>query len=155
MISVLTGTPLIICLSLPMNIRRQSTRSLTGTRQSSETIRLSHMNGTLSSNYRTFLVYLSDIHFFFDLSWIHHFKDATLFFSCSGMPNVVSIIPAMDHLDKHLALIATSPKYGRVIKAAVALRKKTLNRYYNSTDQSKIYQIVMSTSFNSHLLISS
>jgi hypothetical protein len=45
----------------------------------------------------------------------------------------------MDHLNKHLALIATSPKYGRVIKAAVALRKRTLNKYYNNMDQSKIY----------------
>jgi hypothetical protein len=71
------------------------------------------------------------------------------------MPNIVSIIPAMDHLDEHLASIATSPKYGRVIKAAIALRKKTLNRYYDSIDQSKIYQIAMSTSFNSRLLISS
>ena len=45
----------------------------------------------------------------------------------------------MDHLDKHLASIATSPKYGRAIKAAVALGKRTLNKYYNNTDQSEIY----------------
>jgi len=71
------------------------------------------------------------------------------------MPNVVSIIPAMNYLNEHLALIATSPKYGRVIKAAIALRKKTLNRYYDSMDQSETYQIAISTSFNYHLLISS
>ncbi len=45
----------------------------------------------------------------------------------------------MDHLDEHLASIATSLKYGRAIKAAIALGKRTLNKYYNSIDQSKIY----------------
>jgi hypothetical protein len=57
-----------------------------------------------------------------------------LFFSCSGTPNIASVIPTMDHLNEHLALIATSPKYGKVIKAAVALGKKTLNRYYDNID---------------------
>ena len=51
----------------------------------------------------------------------------------------------MDHLDEHLASIATSLKYGRAIKAAIALGKKTLNRYYDHTDYSEVYQIVMST----------
>jgi len=50
----------------------------------------------------------------------------------------------MDHLDKHLASIATSPKYGQVIKAAIALGKKTLNRYYDHMDHSEVYQIAMS-----------
>jgi hypothetical protein len=50
----------------------------------------------------------------------------------------------MDHLDEHLASVATSPKYGKAIKAAVALGKKTLNRYYDRTDQSKVYRITMS-----------
>jgi hypothetical protein len=50
----------------------------------------------------------------------------------------------MDHLDEHLALVATSPKYGKAIKAAIALGKKTLNRYYDCTDQSEVYQITMS-----------
>jgi hypothetical protein len=71
------------------------------------------------------------------------------------MLNIASIIPAIDYLNKHLALIVTSSKYGRVIKAAIALRKRTLNRYYNSMGQSEIYWIMMSTSFNSCLLISS
>jgi hypothetical protein len=67
-----------------------------------------------------------------------------LFFSHGGTLNVTSVIPAMDHLDKHLALVATSPKYGKAIKAAIVLGKKTLNRYYNCTDQSEVYQITMS-----------
>jgi len=68
-----------------------------------------------------------------------------LFFSYGGTPNIASVIPTIDHLDEHLALIATSPKYGQAIKAAVALGKKTLNRYYDHTDHSKVYQIAMST----------
>jgi hypothetical protein len=40
----------------------------------------------------------------------------------------------MDHLDEHLASIAISPKYGRAIKAAIVLGKRTLNKYYNSID---------------------
>jgi hypothetical protein len=70
---------------------------------------------------------------FFDLSYIplQVFKDATLFFSHGGTPNVASVIPAMNHLDEHLASIATSPKYGQLIKAAITLGKKTLNRYYD------------------------
>ena len=67
-----------------------------------------------------------------------------LFFSHGGTPNIASVIPTMDHLDEHLASIATSPKYGRAIKAAVALGKRTLNRYYNSTDHSEVYHITMS-----------
>jgi len=45
----------------------------------------------------------------------------------------------MDHLDEHLTSVATSPKYSKAIKAAVVLSKKTLNRYYDCTDQSKVY----------------
>jgi hypothetical protein len=50
----------------------------------------------------------------------------------------------MDHLDEHLASVATSPKYGKAIKAAIVLGKKTLNRYYDHTDQSEVYRITMS-----------
>ena len=68
---------------------------------------------------------------------------------------MASVIPAMDHLDEHLASIATSPKYGRAIKAAVALGKRTLNKYYDNTDQSEIYRIAMSMFFFPHFFISS
>jgi hypothetical protein len=68
---------------------------------------------------------------------------------------VASVIPTMDHLNEHLALIATSPKYSKAIKAAVALGKRTLNRYYDSIDHSEVYQIAMSTFFIPCLFISS
>jgi hypothetical protein len=72
------------------------------------------------------------------------FQGCNTLFSHGGTQNIASVISAMDHLDKHLASIATSPKYGRVIKAAIVLGKKTLNRYYNHMDHSEVYQIVMS-----------
>lgn len=70
-----------------------------------------------------------------------------MFFSRGGTPNIASVIPAMDHLDEHLASAAISHKYDPAIRAAVAIGKKTLNRYYDWTDQSELYRIAMSTSF--------
>ncbi|TFK78992.1 hypothetical protein K466DRAFT_474410, partial [Polyporus arcularius HHB13444] len=39
------------------------------------------------------------------------FFDATQFFSRSGTPNLVNVIPAMDHIDEQLAQIALDKKY--------------------------------------------
>jgi hypothetical protein len=49
----------------------------------------------------------------------------------------------MDHIDEHLATAATSNKYCVAIKAALAIGKKTLNRYYNKTDHSEVFRIAM------------
>jgi hypothetical protein len=49
----------------------------------------------------------------------------------------------MDHIDEHLATAALSADYPRSIKAALAIGKTTLNRYYNKTDHSEIYRIAM------------
>jgi hypothetical protein len=70
------------------------------------------------------------------------FKDATLFFS-RGTPNIATVIPAMDHLDEHLTNAALNPRYSVSIKAAIAIGKKTLNRYYDKTDQSEVFRIAM------------
>jgi hypothetical protein len=77
-----------------------------------------------------------------DQSFFKIFKDATLFFS-RGTPNIATIIPAMDHLDSKLATDASNNKYPISIKAALAIGKKTLNRYYDKTDQSEIFRIAM------------
>ncbi|KDR70619.1 hypothetical protein GALMADRAFT_75845, partial [Galerina marginata CBS 339.88] len=66
------------------------------------------------------------------------FKDATLFFSRST-PNIATVIPAMDHIDTHLATAASSDTYSVAIKAALAIGKRTLNRYYSKTDQSEVF----------------
>jgi hypothetical protein len=49
----------------------------------------------------------------------------------------------MDHLDEHLASAAVSRTYDPAIRAAVGMGKKTLNRYYDQTDQSELYRIAM------------
>jgi len=71
------------------------------------------------------------------------FKHATLFFSRST-PNLSTVIPAMDHIDAQLAT-ATSRRstYSILIRAALAIGKRTLNRYYNKTNHSEVYRIAM------------
>ena len=49
----------------------------------------------------------------------------------------------MDHIDAHLATAAQSTLYATSIRAALAIGKCTLNRYYNKTDQSEVYRIAM------------
>jgi hypothetical protein len=70
------------------------------------------------------------------------FKDATLFFS-RGTPSIATVILAMDHIDEHLATAATSDKYCPAIKAALAIGKKTINRYYDKSDHSEVFRIAM------------
>jgi hypothetical protein len=75
----------------------------------------------------------------------------TLFFS-RGTPSIATIIPAMDHIDKHLATAAIDNEYSLAIKAALAIGKKTLNRYYNKTDHSEVFRIAMDMYFFTLLL---
>ena len=49
----------------------------------------------------------------------------------------------MDHIDEHLATAAINHKYNSAIRAAVAIGKRTLNRYYDRSDQSDLYRIAM------------
>ena len=51
----------------------------------------------------------------------------------------------MDHIDEHLATAAIDPNYPLAIKAALAIGKKTLNRYYDKTDHSEVFRIAMGT----------
>jgi hypothetical protein len=71
------------------------------------------------------------------------FKDATLFFSRST-PDLATVIPAMDHIDNHLATAGQNLKYSPAIRASLALGKAHLNKYYNMTDHSEVYRIAMS-----------
>jgi hypothetical protein len=73
------------------------------------------------------------------------FKHATLFFS-RDTPSISTVIPAMDCVDEHLATSAESAAYSTAIRAALAIGKKTLNRYYHKTDQSEVYRIAMGKS---------
>jgi hypothetical protein len=77
------------------------------------------------------------------------FKHATLFFSRST-PNITSVLPVMDHIDKLLttysmgtASAAGARPLSAAIRAASSLSKKTLNRYYEKTDYSELYRVAM------------
>ncbi|KAF9228163.1 hypothetical protein BS17DRAFT_692203 [Gyrodon lividus] len=69
-------------------------------------------------------------------------KDATLYFSCAT-PNLTTVIPAMDLIDKKLTTYSLNPKYSPAIRAAVGLAKQTLNQYYQFTDSTEVYRIAM------------
>jgi hypothetical protein len=52
----------------------------------------------------------------------------------------------MDHIDQVLASQSINKALDAPIRIALALGKKTLNRYYTLTDSSEVYRIAMSTS---------
>jgi hypothetical protein len=49
----------------------------------------------------------------------------------------------MDHIDAYLATATQNASYSVSIRAALAIGKRTLNRYYNKTDHSEVYRIAM------------
>jgi hypothetical protein len=49
----------------------------------------------------------------------------------------------MDHIDTYLATATQNLTYSVSIRAALAIGKRTLNRYYNKTDHSEVYRIAM------------
>jgi hypothetical protein len=49
----------------------------------------------------------------------------------------------MDHIDEHLATTIQDQSFSAAIRAALAMGKRTLNRYYDKTDHSEIYRIAM------------
>jgi hypothetical protein len=64
-------------------------------------------------------------------------------------PSISTVIPAMDHNDEYLATASQNPSYSEAIRAALALGKRTLNRYYDKTDHSPlsvVYRIAMGES---------
>ncbi|KAG2335776.1 hypothetical protein BDR05DRAFT_833811, partial [Suillus weaverae] len=69
-------------------------------------------------------------------------KDATLFFSRST-PNLATVILAMDLINEKLTTYSRNRQYHPSIRSSVQLAKVTLNRYYQLTDQSKVYCIAM------------
>jgi hypothetical protein len=66
-----------------------------------------------------------------------------LFFSC-GTPNLATVVPAMDLIDKVLATSSDDHDFSLSIHSALVIGKNTINCYYNKTDHSETYHIVMS-----------
>lgn len=69
-------------------------------------------------------------------------KDGTEFFS-RGTPNLATVIPAMDHIDKGFTSAIQNTKTHPAIRSALSFAKKTLNKYYSATDSSDVYRIAM------------
>ncbi|KAE9402473.1 hypothetical protein BT96DRAFT_547167 [Gymnopus androsaceus JB14] len=70
-------------------------------------------------------------------------KDATEFVS-SNSPNIPAIIPAMDQIDEAFATrIVNEQELSASLQHALSTGKQTLNKYYQLTDTSHIYQIAM------------
>lgn len=76
------------------------------------------------------------------LMFVQLFKDATAFFSCAT-PYLAKVIPAMNHIDQHLATAACNNAYKPCIQATVTMGKKLLNKYYSYTYHSELYWIAM------------
>jgi hypothetical protein len=51
----------------------------------------------------------------------------------------------MDHIDETLTNNSLDPELEPSIRAALRITKKTLNKYYDATDQSEVYRIAMGT----------
>ncbi|KAH9006045.1 ribonuclease H-like domain-containing protein [Lactarius hengduanensis] len=78
------------------------------------------------------------------------FKDATMYFS-RGMPNLTTVIPAMDHIDKVLATASDSPyQFGPSIRAALAIGKNAMNRYYNKPTNLRLLHPRHKLNFKKH-----
>jgi hypothetical protein len=68
-----------------------------------------------------------------------------MFFS-RGTPNLATVIPAMEHIDKVLTTSSdSSSKFCLAIRAALTIGKGVLNKYYNKTRESDVYRIAMGT----------
>ena len=52
----------------------------------------------------------------------------------------------MDHIDTYLATTIQDRSISAGLQGALALGKRTLNRYYKKTDYSEIYRIAMGVS---------
>ncbi|KAJ3722270.1 hypothetical protein C8R42DRAFT_579770, partial [Lentinula raphanica] len=74
-------------------------------------------------------------------------KDATTFFS-SNTISVAQVIPAMDAIDEALASgMVDIQVLSQPICCALAIGKKTMNKYYALTDDSDIYRMAIGKSY--------
>ena len=65
-----------------------------------------------------------------------------MFFSRAS-PNLATVIPAMDHIDKVFTTCSLDATYSPPIREGLQMAKKTLNCYYSRTDESHLYRIAM------------
>ncbi|KAF5345748.1 hypothetical protein D9758_011876 [Tetrapyrgos nigripes] len=70
-------------------------------------------------------------------------RDATLLFSSCNTPNLATVLPVLDDIDRRFTEMGLSSKFDPAIHAAVSLAKKTLNKYYGKFDYSEVYRVAM------------
>ncbi|KAL1684537.1 hypothetical protein GGG16DRAFT_68114 [Schizophyllum commune] len=70
-------------------------------------------------------------------------KQLTLYFSRDETPNLATVIPAMDRLDRELATVCADVSLEPSIRAAANIAKAKLNHYYSLTDEANAYRIAM------------
>ncbi|EPT02312.1 hypothetical protein FOMPIDRAFT_64461 [Fomitopsis schrenkii] len=58
-------------------------------------------------------------------------------------PTLTDVIPAMDIIDERLATDTTNAALDPAIRVAVGCAKRTINHYYNKSDESAAYRIAM------------
>jgi hypothetical protein len=58
----------------------------------------------------------------------------------------------MDHIDTVLASQSVDKSLNPAVRVALAMGKKTLNRYYDLTDSSEVYRIAMSKFFVEYIM---
>lgn len=80
--------------------------------------------------------------------WWQVFNDATEYFSREGedAPTLTDVIPSMDLIDERLATDMTNIDLDPAIRVAIGCAKRTINHYYDKSDESAAYRIAMSTS---------
>ena len=73
------------------------------------------------------------------------FSDATEYFSREGSnaPTLTDVIPSMDFIDERLATGATNGSLDPAIQVAIGCAKRTINHYYDKSDESAAYRIAM------------
>ena len=59
------------------------------------------------------------------------------------IPNLASMIPAMDLMDREFTGYAHNLTYSAPIHTAIELAQKTLSHYYSSMDKLVLYHIAM------------
>ena len=77
------------------------------------------------------------------LTSLHACSDATLLFSRAGVVSITNVIPAFDRLDEFLNKEAADDTLQPAIRAACSLVKKTLNYYYEKSDEADVYRVSM------------
>ncbi|EPS99826.1 hypothetical protein FOMPIDRAFT_16687, partial [Fomitopsis schrenkii] len=58
-------------------------------------------------------------------------------------PGLTNVIPAMDIIDEQPATSALNLALDPAIRVAVSLGKRSINHYYNKSDESVVYHIAM------------